>query len=278
MPGVTNTALNDNGERTGRAGRRYLLVTIALLAAGGQCALAQEPTGDWRPGVTLIPYGWLAGFDGTVGIPSGDVDSGGDLMLPKRVDLELDGDLEQIGFMFYAGWRGERWMAFFDSVWAHVSQGADISVTRFLPATDVNVSIDGNVYTLAGGYRLHDWEKTTLSVYAGARYYDVEPSVELSGGLLPQSVSATYSKTWTNAIGGLRLGTRLGESWNLNASADMGFGGSDQSLQAMATLGWQLKSFAVVAGYRYLAVDYESADLLMDIALAGPMLGLSFHF
>ena len=202
----------------------------------------------------------------------------GGLGLPDRLDINLDGELEEIGFMFYADWRGKRWMAFFDSVWVNVSQSADVSIGRFLPDSDVVASIDGNIITLAAGYRLKDWQRTTLTVFAGPRYYDVDATIDASGGLLPQPVSSTNSLSWTDGIVGLRLGSRLGQKWTMTLTADAGAGSSATSWQLMATLGYRLPWFSVIGGYRHLAVDYDRDNLLLDVALAGPMLGISMHF
>jgi hypothetical protein len=60
--------------------------------------------------------------------------------------------------------------------------------------------------------------------------------------------------------------------------ADVGTGASDHSLQLVTSLNYSLPKFSVIGGYRYIAVDYESDGLLLDISLAGPMIGLSWHF
>ena len=257
---------------------RICLLLVSTVMLQLHIAAAQEQTGAWVEGITVAPYGWLAGFDGTVGVPSADVDPGGGLMLPIRLDVSLDGELEEIGFMFYADWRAERWMAFFDSVWVNVSQGADVSISRFLPDSDVVATIDGNIYTMAAGYRLKDWRSSTLSAFAGPRYYDVEAIIDAQGGLLPQAVTYRNSTNWTDAIIGLRYAMRFGQNWSASVSLDAGAGSSTQSRQAMATMGYQLPWFSIVGGYRHLAVDYERGSLFMDIALSGPMIGLSMHF
>ena len=241
-------------------------------------ALAEENAGAWERGFTVAPYGWLAGFDGTVGVPSQDIDQAGALGLPLRLDVELNGELEEIGFMFYADWRGERWTVFFDSVWVNVTQAADVSIGQLLPDSVVKATIDGNIYTVAGGYRLKDWQASTLTVYAGPRYYDVEATVDAEGGLLPVPVSATEKRTWTDAVAGLRFGTRLGEDWHLSLSADVGAASSTKSRQAAVYVSYRIKRFSLVGGYRHLAVDYDRDGLLLDVALSGPLVGMSWRF
>ena len=202
----------------------------------------------------------------------------GGTMLPDRIDVDLKGDLEEFGFMFYADWRGERWMAYFDSVWVNVNQAAEVSIGQWLPGSDVVAEIDGNVYTMAGEYRAADWQRTTLSVYAGPRYYDVELIVDAEGGILPQPVSYLAATSWTEGVFGARLLRRFGENWRISALADLGGGGSTKSRQAAVSLGYRLPWFSLIGGYRYLAVDYERAGLVLDFALSGPMVGISMDF
>ena len=86
-----------------------------------------------------------------------------------------------------------------------------------LPGFDTRVTIDGNIYPLAGEYRLHDWQSATLSAYAGGRYYDIEATLQASGGLLSSPVEATASTTWTDAIIGARIAWDFAENWRLRS-------------------------------------------------------------
>jgi hypothetical protein len=128
---------------------------FAVLAA--LTADAAEPTTGWQPGFTLAPYGWLASIEGTLESSTDDPDDGPSL--PPQFEVSTDEEWSEIGFMFYGEWRGERWTAFFDAVWANVSQEADIKLGNLLPASESEVTFDGNVYQLGIGYRLLDWDR-----------------------------------------------------------------------------------------------------------------------
>jgi len=251
---------------------------LALCVGGSAPDARAQNNGAWEPGVTLAPYGWLAGFDGTAGVSSGDLDPGGGLGLPERIDVKLDGELEEIGFMFYADWRGERWMAMFDSVWVNVSQDAQISLGQILPGSRIDATIDGNIYLAAVGLRMHDWENATFSTFGGLRYYDLEATVGASGGLLPQGVSATGSRTWADGVLGMRLAVALTEKWRLSALLDFGTGGSDFSGEALVSMSYRLPWFSLVGGYRHMALDYDKEGLRIDAALTGPYVGVGFSF
>jgi hypothetical protein len=257
---------------------RFLRILLAapLLAPGA--ALAQAAPG-WEPGLTLVPYGWLAGMSGEIGTDSADVDPGGGLDLPERVDVTVDGELEQIGFMFYGEWRGERWYAFFDSVWANVSQDGEISLTDLLPATDANAGVDGNVYELAAGYRVRDWTSSSLAIFGGARYYDIDAEAHFEGGLIPDGVTVSTADSWTDAVIGARWAYEINPEWHGLVIADAGFGESDFSWQVFATIAWRFSDWgSVVGGYRYLSLDYETEHYKADLALDGPAIGLAVRF
>ena len=102
---------------------RSFATAVILFVVAGLVRPALADTPGAVPGFTLAPYGWLAGLDGTIGVPGDDFAPGPNPL--DRVDFSVSDELETVGFMFYGEWRGERWMAFFDSVWANVSQDAD---------------------------------------------------------------------------------------------------------------------------------------------------------
>ncbi len=251
--------------------RSCLLLSAAFAAPG---VLAEEAAPGWERGFTFVPYGWIAGLDGEIGTQSDAIDPGGD-----RVDVSVDDALEQIGFMFFGEWRGERWLIFFDSVWANVTQDGELNLTNLLPATEVSAGIDGNIYQLSLGYRLFDLDRSTISLYGGARYYDIVAEARFDGTLLPQPLTTTSAQSWTDAVIGARWGIRLNENWHALVLADAGFGESDMTWQMFATLGYRFNDWgSVVFGYRYMSLDYDTPEYLVDLALSGPAIGVALRF
>jgi len=207
------------------------------------------------------------------------VDPGGGLDLPERVDVSVDDELEEIGFMFFGEWRGERWHAFFDSVWANVSQDGEIRLGNILPASDARAGVDGNVYQLALGYRLFEGTATSMSLYGGARYYDVDAEAHFEGGLLPDGVTVSSAQSWTDGVIGTRWGYRINDTWHGLVLADVGFGVSEFSWKLFATVAWRFNDWgSVVGGYRYMSLDYETPEYKVDLALHGPAIGLAIRF
>tara|TARA_R110002110_G_scaffold205066_7_gene417296 strand:- start:454657 stop:455502 length:846 start_codon:yes stop_codon:yes gene_type:complete len=260
-------------------GRIRGLMTAAVAAAmiGGPQLVGASPAGS-QPGFTLAPYGWLAGLDGNVKVPGDDFDPGDGSSVFNRLNFELTEELDTVGFMFYGEWRGERWMAFFDSVWANVSQDADVKLGRLLPASQTSAAVDGNIYQLALGYRLIDWENASLTVFGGARYYDIETTVEASGGILPRKVEVSSNREWTDAVIGGRWRYNISQHWHTSVQLDYGYGESDLSWQAFATLGYGFSWGSIEGWWRHLALDYDSRLVSLDLGLTGPFLGASIRF
>jgi hypothetical protein len=58
-----------------------------------------------------------------------------------------------------------------------------------------------------------------------------------------------------------------------------GFGGSDSSWQAFASLGYQIDDrWSVQGGWRYLSLETEIEGRDVEMDLSGPLLGLTVRF
>ncbi len=60
--------------------------------------------------------------------------------------------------------------------------------------------------------------------------------------------------------------------------ADYGFGDSESVWQVFATLDFEFSWGSISGGYRYMALDYEASSYEINLAMDGPVLGLSFSF
>ena len=232
------------------SGVRAGALLFAMLSAVFVSLDARAAPPGSEPGFTLAPYGWLAGLDGTIGVPASELDPGGGIGFIDRVDF----------------------------VWANVSQDADIKLGRLLPASDANAEIDGNIYQLGLGYRLIDWERSSLTLYGGARYYDLKAEGDATGGILPSKVKASTSRKWTDAVFGGRWRYSFGDHWHGWLQADYGFGDSNTTWQAFATFGYEFSWGSIESGWRHLDLDYDSNVYRIDLSLSGPFLGAAFSF
>ena len=249
-----------------------ILAPLTSSAAG-----PDHPGTGWQPGFTLAPYGWLAGLDGTVESNTDEPDDGS-ITLPPQFEVSTDEEWSEIGFMFYGEWRGERWTAFFDSVWANVSQEADVKLGNRLPASEAEVTFDGNIYQIGIGYRVLDWDRSFVTLYGGGRYYDLETEIEASGGILPGKIGASSDLSWSDAVLGARWSHYIGHRWNVSVLSDYGFGDSESAWQVFGTISYAFGWGSILGGYRHMDLHYETSGSTINLSLSGPFIGASFSF
>jgi hypothetical protein len=88
--------------------------------------------------------------------------------------------------------------------------------------------------------------------------------------------------TYVDALVGARYSHALGDRWTWTLSADIGTGGTDLTWSVSPTIGYsfgQQQRYQVIAGYRYLAIDFKTAsDVDMDMTLDGFLIGFRFAF
>ncbi|HKU86890.1 MAG TPA: hypothetical protein VJV77_11195 [Casimicrobiaceae bacterium] len=240
---------------------RALIACFAVSLAAPAAAQA----GEWH----IAPYAWLAGFDGTAGI-TGAPGSGG------RVDVDTGfGDIKQAGAMVNLGWRGGRFSAFGDWTYANVKTDAPTPFTTLYAGADAKIS--GNIVEANGGYDLLGTPGTSLDIYGGVRYYDLDIDLSLREGLLP-GVGIGKGSNWVDGVVGVRWQTRFTPNWEAYATADVGAGGSDLAWQLLGVVGYRFSWGTVFAGWRHLHVKYEKDSFKLDAALTGPLVGASFRF
>jgi hypothetical protein len=108
----------------------------------------------------------------------------------------------------------------------------------------------------------------------------MDTDLKLDAGLSP-SVKGSDTEDWIDPMIGLRIEHQITEKWVALARADIGgFGvGSDFSWQAFGAIGYRWRpNAAILAGYRYLDIDYDSNGFTFDAATAGIMIGLQWTF
>lgn len=248
--------------------KHILQAALVILLSSVATTAAAQP-GEWR----VTPYAWIAGFDGTVGVPG--TGSG----LAGRVDVDTSGLSDNIrlgGAMVHLNWRRGRWSAFGDWTYANVKADTPTPFTTLYAGVDVKIK--GNIVQAFGGYELLGARDSHLDVFGGIRYYDLEVGLGLREGTLG-GVLLTRDGSWADGVVGVRWDTRFAGNWEAVASADVGGGGSDLSWQLFGGVGYRYSWGSVVGGWRHLHIDYEkSGGIRLDAALSGPFIGASFQF
>lgn len=258
-----------------RIGLSRLILGAACACAAPCSPAAAGQTGGWQPGVTFAPYVWLASLDGSKSAGTG---GGGDIGVPPRLNVSTDHEWNTIGLMLYGEWRGERWTAFFDYVWADVRQDGNVGLDKLLLSSKADVDFNAHIYQAGLGYRVLGGDRSFVTVYGGGRIYDIDSRIEVKGGILPGKISASRTPNWQDAVFGMRWFHDFGGNWSSFIVADYGFGDSESVWQVYGNLGREFSWGRVMAGYRYMNLEYETGNYRIDMALKGPVLGFALVF
>lgn len=221
--------------------------------------------------VSITPYIWAAGMSGDIALPR--------FGQSVSVDRSFSDTLEDLDFAFMAtvAARRNRFIMIGDIMYLDMSARANnIAGTTFLSG-DVDTSI--LIGTAAVGYRVVDEGPAYVDVLAGARLVSLDVEVGLAapigsfrGGADPSDVSFML---------GVRSRVPLSERLALGVYGDFGsfIEDSDVKWQLLGTLQYSISNrWTAVAGYRHLSIDHESTNLVFDVDLSGPLLGISYRF
>jgi len=244
-----------------------LAVSIALgvtVVVPGRTARAQADD-EWH--VSLTPYAWLAGLSGRIGFAGGIADinlSAGDVL--SHTDLSVSALLEARRSRFLVR-LNTTYMSMSDR--KAVEEGSESTVIFEHNQTILEPEIGYTVVTA-------DWGG--IDALAGGRYW--HPKVDVSADTPGGDVGiASGSRSWVDAIGGLRVRLNPAERWHVTATGDAGAGGSKLTWQAIGGVGYDLSHCCSLdAAYRHLDIDYDRDALVNDSHLSGFALGIGIRF
>lgn len=225
-----------------------------LITCNVQFAAAQEPD-SWQHELTI--YGWLTDIGGTVHAPPSP-GSGQDFT------VDISDIIDNLEFALMGTWVSKKgkWSFIGDVFYSDVGDSAG------------GVEVDLASWLLQGaiGYDLVQSDRATLAVVCGVRYLDIEPEVKVGG------FSKSGSEGFTDGMIGLRGNINLNKKWYLPYYADIGTGSSKYSYQLFAGIGYRFGWGNVRLGYRHLEYEMDDDDLVQDMSLSGPVLGVGFTF
>lgn len=237
---------------------------------------------DWKYRIT--PYLWAAGLDGKVSFagrpPAPPVE-----VNPSASFSDTLSRLDIGGMAFFEG-RRDRFGFFGDLFYIRISDSASGSVSLpSLPTATVGANLSSTTMTamLAGQYRAVQSEAGSLDLMLGARFWSLNNRVHVSGeiGSLDGGIARKLSGSWAAPVLGAKGLYRLTPNTYVTGWAMTGGPGiSDySSWDLMAAFGYSFSDhIALLAGYRYLSLDYKRASFTFDAALHGPGIGLDFRF
>lgn len=241
-----------------------LMVFICTAAYAGDTS----DTGDWE--FNLAPfYLWAVSMGGEM--------TTGTNTTPVEADFkDLASGLKALFTVHFEGTHKTGWGFLIDA--NYLTIGGQQTIPTPVPVA-LDVDFTSVMTELAGIYRFSLGENA-FDVIGGARYYSLEPEINITSTLpLPSRINKTQD-WWDVMIGGRYIWT-INEKWNFKARGDVGFVGSDLTLNVVGLFEFQpWKHVSLIAGYRYMGIDYENgsgADLFKyDMTMHGPLLGVNF--
>lgn len=243
----------------------FLFIFSLLCPFSPLHAAENEETSEWTFSAT--PYVWFSGLNGTVGVRGHK----------GRISLsfsEILSDMKTTGMMALQGRKGNQYF-FFDGMYLDLSDTEQVSAAMF---TDIGVKMTR--LQAAWGLRVKEWESSSLDVFAGLRYWNINSDLTFRTVSVPLR---HYSETesWLDPIVGFRFTKDLSPNLAFVAMANGGgFGlGSDFTWEGMVDLSWRLSDrTSLEVGYRYLYVDYENDGFVMDTYNDGFFIGFTWKF
>ncbi len=226
-----------------------------------------QATDEWE--FQLTPYLWLARISGRAGVGGFDVD----------VDAGLgDSNISlNFGFMGTFEARKNKFVSVTDLQYTNL--GAERLRTGPL-FVDADADFKTFIFDTEAGYRLlDDSDKGAfLDVLGGIRYWHLRSDLNFRRASLPD-VTFTQSRQWVDGVAGLRGKVHVAPRVFLTGKGDLGGGGSNFTYQLFGGGGITFGTrYALIAGYRYLHVDYNKDNFLFDMALHGPIFGIGIKF
>ena len=218
----------------------------------------------------LAPYIWFAGAHGTVGALGRDASaraSASDLL--SHFDFGILGAAEA---------RHNRFLLTGDLLWIRLSDSSALPFPG-LSATSIDVRVGQLVWTSKLGYRVINSKRFKADANVGARFWHLGQRLNFNPSLLGLSFNA--SQSWADIVVGGRVIFPIGPKTSITTFGDVGGWNATSKLdyQFGGLLGYNFcPKWTLLAGYRYLFVDYRSGGGLYNMVTSGAILGLSYRF
>ena len=222
---------------------------------------------EWQ--FQFSPYFWLASLHGTTGTTN----------RTAQVDESFSDIFHSLNFAFMGAFeaRKGKLVSLTDMEYVNVSDDRGTPGPLF---SAVNVKVKMFIFDPEVGYNLLDNpdKGQIIDVVGGIRVWHISTDLTFSPGILPgQQVQA--SRTWVDAVVGLRGKAALSKKVFVTGKFDLGGGGSKFAWQLFGGVGYNINpKIALIGGYRVLDVNYDKNNFVYDMNQRGPILGLGFRF
>jgi hypothetical protein len=281
-------ALDDTNYTEADASDEDLL--LAADEAVEDSASLDAPSKEWH--FSIIPYLWMMGLIGEVGVRGQTVD----------LDVSFSDIFQNLDFateIHMEAWR-DRFGFFVDLTYSKISLKEDVQL-RFDRSIKLKNVTEFFLGELGGFYRVGTWPvgtgtgsyqgKTntsfTLDILGGGRYWWLENKIDITGpaGVLDPQFKG--SESWFDFIIGTRARLDINKFFIVLRTDIGGFGlgfSSDISWNIAGYIGYELPWYKItpIIGYRALYDKYSNGSgnnrFLWDAWMYGPQIGIGFQF
>lgn len=272
------------------AGLRALAAGAGLLASSGMASGAgiNMYDGEWH--YSLTPYAWFPNISQTLqySTPLGGGKTVG-------VEVKPDNYLSNLDFALMGTFEARKgdWALAMDLIYNDFSdQDGKIKTVRG-PGGNLALPLDRNlkvdirtlIWEGIGSYTVARSPAGTLDVFGGVRYLGLKTTTDLSfsgpEGVLGRSGDHSDRINVWDGIVGVRGEVRISDDgdWFLPYYLDIGAGNySTWTWQGLAGIGYRFDWGDVVLAYRNLYYSTGGDEIVEDLRLAGPALGVTFRW
>lgn len=278
------------------------ILAIALALAVPGAAMAQDDSNEWQ--YRLVPYLWLPTISGDLkyAIPPGSGTGDPTISVGPSDWLELlnyglliGGTAQKGRFSLYSDFLRLSLTSEEDDRVVSVDDTITVPGTRIpIPVSaelnaDTQTDVDGSIWSFSAGYDVKRTESSVVTVFAGARYFDIDASTKWdltaeitvpgTGVILPAQGRISDDKTLWDGIVGVRgeLGLGTGK-WSVPFYADIGSGDADLTWNAYLGLYRKYGWGDLLLAYRHLEYDQGKDSFLQDFSFSGPAIGARWRF
>lgn len=223
----------------------------------------------------IAPYFVAANITGTTQVgrlPSTDIDVGtGDILENLRFGAMVRAEA------LYQ----QKFGAMLDVAYMGLGASADSRVG----GGRISVGVDQLIVEGMLFYRVHNSPQTSVDLYAGGRYWDINLDLN-ANGTFAGSFDISRGDDWIDPVIGIRAFHQFNDKWSANARGDIGgFGvASDFSWNVQAGVGYHFnQTWSAHLQYKALSVDYDNDKsgtnrFAYDTITHGPLLGVAARF
>jgi hypothetical protein len=283
---------------TARRSAKFALLFLAglLLVPMTAASAAEDMTAEWEWSSPLsagtepwrfsfIGYGWLPEAPATIKTDEGETVAN----MPEDFDSILDA--LEFAAMFEVEVHKGPFGVFVSPIYydGDTSEGftgalgerRSVKLEESVWVIDYGVSYDLGLFRLGES---SDPPTVILQPYAGFRYLHDNIKLDLNPGLLDQGLRVRETLEFNTPIVGFDTEWDFTGGWGFRLGGDYGGFNVDDVNETYQIFGYLDYSFEmwdhtakVIAGYRYLYVDYEK-EVEIEVTIKGPLFGFGFEF